>query len=357
MTKYWHKAPESAHHAVNQTATTNRKQHMQNGNPISNVRWGIIGCGAVTELKSGPAYQKVDGFTLDAVMRRNEHKAADYAKRHGIPKHYSDADCLIRDPAIDAIYIATPPDSHKDYALRVAQEGKPCCIEKPMGLNYAECAEILAAFDRVKQPVFVAYYRRSLPRFEKIKQWIEQGKVGHVRHIHWAFTDHPNEWDIHGESNWRTNPKQAGGGYFVDLASHGLNLFEHLLGNIISVSGIATNQQGYYQAEDAVTAHWSFSGTKPTTGSGYWNFACHERSDQVEILGSTGKIRFSVFLEEPIELITANNHESLVIENPENIQLYHVRNMQKHLVGSAHHPSLGESASRTNWLMDQILKT
>ena len=100
------------------------------------IRWGIIGCGNVTEVKSGPAYQKTEGFTIEAVMRRDAAKAADYAKRHGIAKHYSNADDLINDPEIDAIYIATPPDTHKYYGLKVAASGKPCCIEKPLAPNY-----------------------------------------------------------------------------------------------------------------------------------------------------------------------------------------------------------------------------
>src|SRR6187402_652554 len=97
-----------------------------------NLRWGIIGCGSVTELKSGPAYQKTAGFSIEAVMRRDPEKVADYAKRHGIQKFYTDADALINDPEIDAVYIATPPDTHKYYGLKVAAAGKPCCIEKPM---------------------------------------------------------------------------------------------------------------------------------------------------------------------------------------------------------------------------------
>ena len=89
------------------------------------IRWGIIGCGNVTEIKSGPAYQKTEGFTIGAVMRRDEEKAADYAKRHGIAKYYTDADALINDPEIDAVYIATPPDVQKHYSLKVAEAGKP----------------------------------------------------------------------------------------------------------------------------------------------------------------------------------------------------------------------------------------
>ena len=110
------------------------------------IRWGIIGCGAVTEVKSGPAYQKTEGFKLVSVMRRNLGLARDYAQRHQVA-HYSDnADDIINNPDIDAVYIATPPDSHKHYALLVAGAGKPCCIEKPLAPNYSESLEIFEAF-------------------------------------------------------------------------------------------------------------------------------------------------------------------------------------------------------------------
>ena len=127
------------------------------------IKWGIIGCGNVTEIKSGPAYQKVPGFALHAVMRRDAALAQDYARRHHVPRFYGNADALINDPEIDAIYIATPPDSHHEYALKVAKAGKPCCIEKPMAPNYQECVEIEQAFRSKNIPLFVAYYRRSLP--------------------------------------------------------------------------------------------------------------------------------------------------------------------------------------------------
>ena len=112
------------------------------------IRWGILGCGSVTEKKSGPAYLKTDGFEVVAVMRRDGDKAADYALRHGISKYYNDASALINDPEIDAIYIATPPDTHKQYGLQVAEAGKICCIEKPLAPSYQDCLAIYEAFKR-----------------------------------------------------------------------------------------------------------------------------------------------------------------------------------------------------------------
>ncbi len=316
-------------------------------------RWGIIGCGNVTELKSGPAYQKVAGFELHAVMRRDVEKAKDYASRHNVPKFYGNADELINDPEIDAVYIATPPDTHAFYALKVAAAGKTCCIEKPMAPTFQESVLVNNAFAEKNIPLFVAYYRRSLPRFEQIKSWLEAGKIGEVRHISWHLSKPANAIDLSKACNWRTDIKIAYGGYFDDLASHGIDLFIHFLGDIEKANGTAVNQQGLYTAMDAVTGYWVHK--SGVTGSGSWNFGSEKREDTVQIYGSKGKITFSVFDENPLVLESVNQEERLTIEHPENVQFYHVQNMKKHLLNNAIHPSTGSTATHTGWVLDKIL--
>ncbi len=203
-------------------------------------------------------------------MRRDIEKAQDYALRHGVPKFYSDADDIINDSEIDAIYIATPPDSHGYYALKVAAAGKICCIEKPMAPTYEECVVINKAFNIKNIPLFVSYYRRSLPRFKQIKLWIEENRIGVIRHINWHLSKPVNLIDISKEYNWRTNIDIAYGGYFDDLASHGIDLFIYLLGDIDKATGVSTNQQGLYTAIDSVAGSWIHE--SGVTGSGSWNF-------------------------------------------------------------------------------------
>ncbi|MEW7279170.1 Gfo/Idh/MocA family oxidoreductase [Aquimarina sp. 2201CG1-2-11] len=318
------------------------------------IRWGIIGCGNVTEIKSGPAYQQTKGFRLAAVMRRDQEKLIDYATRHGVEKYYTSAEHLINDTDIDAIYIATPPDTHKYYALKVAEAGKPCCIEKPLAPCYEDSLTIYDSFANKGIPLFVAYYRRSLPRFEQVNTWIKSNEIGEIRHINWHFYKPPNDVDLSGAYNWRTDPKIATGGYFDDLASHGLDLFTFLLGEIKTVSGIAHNQQGLYAAKDAVVACWLHE--NGITGTGNWNFGSDRREDHVEIIGSKGKIEFSVFKEEPLVLKQGDHKQEIYIENPLNIQMYHVKNIKKQLLEENYlHPSTGESALHTSWVMDKIL--
>lgn len=322
--------------------------------PLPNIRWGIIGCGAVTEQKSGPAYQKTLGFKLTAVMRRNLDSAKDYAQRHNIPHFSSEADEVINHPEVDAIYIATPPDSHKHYALLTAKAGKTCCIEKPLAPNYQDSLAITKAFSFKEIPLYVAYYRRSLPRFNKIKQLIETGSIGKVRHISWHLSKPANAVDLSGQYNWRTDKNIAAGGYFDDLASHGLDLFAYLLGEYQLVTGLTSNQQNLYSSFDAVTACWQHK--NGVTGVGSWNFGCQTRTDKVVIYGSEGELSFSIFDEEAIKIDSRQHQQSFFIEHPENIQLHHVQNIRNHLANNELHPSSGRSALHTSWVMDEILK-
>ncbi len=318
------------------------------------IRWGIIGCGNVTEVKSGPAYTQTEGFQLIAVMRRSLDKVQDYARRHNIKKYYTEADKLINDTEVDAVYIATPPDTHLYYALKVAAAGKPCCIEKPLAPCYQDSVAIYDSFKEKNIPLFVAYYRRSLPRFHQVQTWLNNKDIGEIRHINWHLNRAPKDIDVSGTYHWRTDPKVATGGYFDDLASHGLDLFIHLLGNIKDVFGISLNQQKLYGAKDAFTACWLHE--SGVTGAGSWNFGCDHSEDRVEIFGSKGKIEFSVFNESPVLLKYNGKQQEVFIENPKNIQIHHVENMKKQLFNDNYiHPSSGLTAVHTSWVMDKIL--
>ncbi len=318
------------------------------------IHWGIIGCGAVTEVKSGPALYQAEGSCVSGVFRRNIHKAHDYASRHNIEHVFTSAKALINSAYVDAVYIATPPNSHCELALQVATAGKPCCVEKPMANSYLDCQRMIAAFEKTEQALFVSYYRRSLPRFIQVQRWLESGAIGKVRQVHWQFCKPANEIDRSGQYNWRTDISIAPGGYFDDLASHGLDLIQHLLGDIKNVSGLHNNQQQLYSSADAISACWQHQ--DGVMGSGNWNFGASDRRDRIEIIGSAGRIEFSVFQEQPIQLFNNHGEKSLFIDNPTHIQQYHVANMLAHLNGQGQHPSTGYSAAKTSWLMAQILR-
>ncbi|WP_338472299.1 Gfo/Idh/MocA family oxidoreductase [Niallia sp. XMNu-256] len=320
------------------------------------VRWGIIGCGDVTEVKSGPAFQKIENSELVAVMRRTGELAKDYAERHGVAKWYDDGDALIKDPDVDAIYIATPPGSHKEYTIKAAQAGKPVYVEKPMARNFAECQEMVNACKEAGVPLYVAYYRRAMPRFMKIKKLLEQKAIGDVRFISTIqYQKASADVKDHNKLPWRVEPELAGGGLFFDLASHTLDLFDFLLGPIKEVKGFASNQGGYYRAEDIVTGTYLFQ--SGIHGVGSWCFSAFENVDVNEIVGSQGKITFSTFGNEPVVLTTANGTEQWSFEPPQHVHQPLIETIMADLTGKeAHYLSTGMSGARTNWVMDEMVK-
>jgi len=317
------------------------------------IRWGMIGCGDVTEHKSAPAFEIKGRSKIIAVQSRNLRKAKDYAARRGVAHVFETAEELIQSSEVDAVYIATPPRSHLELALKVAQAGKPCCVEKPIALNHAQAQQMTEAFAQADTPLFVAYYRRTLPQFEQVRHWLDVGRIGKVRHVQWSLHRAPTPDDLNGTGAWRTDPSEAPGGYFDDLACHGLDLFDHFFGPIIEAHGLSCNQQGLYDVPDTVTGHWVHA--NGITGSGFWNFASINGPDRVEIYGEKGRIKFSVFGETALICESEGGVETLKIENPETVQKYHVEKMVACLEGKGTHPSTGENAARTQWVCDQVL--
>lgn len=317
------------------------------------IRWGIIGCGDVTEVKSGPGFQKAEASELVAVMRRNKNLAQDFAERHNVPKWYGDASELINDPDIDAVYIATPPSSHKKYVLDVARTGKPVYVEKPMALNYKECLEMVEFCSNVNVPLFVAYYRRALPRFLKIKSIIEEKVIGEIRCVNVRLRQKPGEKDLLQIDNWRTNPSIAGCGYFCDMASHTIDLLQFLLGEINDAFGFVGNQQKLYDAEDIISASFIFESGIQGTGS--WCFNTSQEIDETEIVGSKGRIVFPTFKLSPT-IVEANELiEHYDIPNPMHIAQPLIQTIVDELRGIGNCPSTGRTGASASRVMDKIL--
>ena len=322
--------------------------------PREVIRWGILGCGDVTEVKSGPGFQKAEGSQLVAVMRRNAALAEDYARRHGVTKWYADADALIRDPAVDAVYVATPPGSHLELALKVAAAGKPCHVEKPMARQAAECDKMIAAFARARMPLFVAYYRRAQPRFLKAKELIETS-LGCVTHVHYQFTD-ARHAAAAGSLPWRLDAENAGGGFFLDLGSHTLDLLDFFFGPLVDVAGHAANLASPYAVED--TLGMSFRTPAGAPGTAAWNFAgaVKKTEDYFQITGTNGRLTFSTFGSEPLKLESADGKvEEFSFPTLPHVAQPLIQTVVDELRGRGKCPSPGETAARTTRVMDRVL--
>lgn len=324
---------------------------------MKEIGWGFIGCGEVTEKKSGPAFNEVPGSHVVAVMSRNAEKAESYAKRHNIKKWYTDPLELINDPEINAIYIATPPSSHATFAIMAMKAGKPVYIEKPLAASYEDCARINRISELTGVSCFVAYYRRYLPYFQKVKQIIQSGAIGTPANVQIRFSVPPRDLDYksNGSLPWRLQPDIAGGGYFYDLAPHQLDLIQDIFGVITRAHGYCSNMAKLYKAEDTISACFYFENGLP--GSGSWCFVGHQsaKEDRIEVIGEKGMLSFSVYNYSPIQLVTSEGRSSIVVPNPPYVQLPIIRSVIEHLQGIGICECTSVSATPVNWVMDRIL--
>ena len=321
------------------------------------VNWGMIGVGDVTETKSGPALYKTPHSRLLAVTSRTREKAESYAIRHQIQKVYNDIHELVKDPDIDIIYIATPPDTHKKFTLEVLTAGKAVYVEKPMAMTCTEAEEMYLLAEQKNVPLFVAFYRRALPYFTTIQKWVAEGRIGKILSVSVELIRPPLDSDLDPQShNWRLIKKIGGEGYFADMAPHTFDILDFILGPIADATGYATNIVGNYDVPDTVCASWRH--TNQILGSGYWTFsgAEHVQKDQVVITGTKGKVCFSTFIFSPIVLTLSASSKPYSFDMPDHIQQPLVASIVGQMRGESICPSTAKSALRTMKIIEKILQ-
>ncbi len=325
-------------------------------NKSDKVIWGVIGAGSVCEKKSMPAMNKIPHSGVKTVMRRNAKACKDFAKRHNVPNWTTNSQTLFEDPEINAIYIATPPSTHASYAKKAAQAGKAVYVEKPMARNYHECLEMIEVCKDAEVPLFVAFYRRCLPHFLRVKELLNNAAFGKINRIEIRFNRSTQANDINNESNWRVHPEISGGGYFHDLASHQLDLMDFLFGPIVSIKSKTENRSGYYKPADTVFAEFGFQNGEK--GFGVWNFASSEseEKDEIRLYGEKGKLHFSTFAHARLEGRSRFGEIKEKINLPEHIQQPLITTIVGELRGQGRCPSSGETAARTSKIMDEICK-
>ncbi len=319
------------------------------------IRWGIIGCGDVTEKKSGPAFSKARNSELVAVMRRNGALAQDYARRHGVARWHDDADAIIEARDIDAVYIATLTDSHREYTLRCAAAGKPVYVEKPMGMDPAQCVEMIDACRKASVPLWVGFYRRALPRFLAVRDLVQAGAIGDVRMANARVMQRlPDDSQFEGgRVPWRVNPALSGGGFFFEACCHTFDFLDFLLGPVTDVAALSGNQAGRYDAEDVVASACRFE--SGAYGTGTFCYSSDVDEDYVELVGTRGRLRYSMFAPVPIRIYRADAVEEHPVADPEHVHQPMVQSIVDEMNGIGRCASTGESAARTAKVMEALL--
>lgn len=323
---------------------------------MKKVNWGIIGCGDVTELKSGPAFNKVNNSALVAVMGRRAAKAQDYARRHNVPRWYDDADRLINDPEVNAVYIATPPSSHEEYTIASINAGKPVYVEKPMANTYAAACNMAETAATKNIKLVVAHYRREQPRFKKVKQLITEKAIGEIllARLELYKPALTKEELADARNSWRVDPVVAGGGLFHDLAPHQLDLMYYFFGTVEKARGIATNQGANYLADDMVVGNILFKNNIVFNGAWCFNATGEGASDHCEIIGTKGKISFSVFSGNTVE-VRNGKIESLMFDDLQHVQQPMIEATVKYFSDEAPNPCSGHEGAEVMRLIEAFV--
>jgi predicted dehydrogenase len=325
---------------------------------MEKINWGIIGCGDVTEVKSGPAFNKVKNSQLIAVMRRDAEKAKDYALRHNVPKWYADASKLINDPDVNAVYVATPPSSHEEYTMAALQAGKPVYVEKPMALNAASADKMVSAAKERNIKLSVAHYRRAQPVFKKIKQLLDKKVIGDIRFVKSElYKQSFSKQELVPKTVWRVDPSIAGGGIFHDLAPHQFGLMYYFFGEPEKASGISLNQAGLYAADDIVAGNILFKNGVLFNGVWCFNVSTESEKDSCEIFGEKGKITFSFFNQREITVIIDGKTEIFAFDILQHVQQPMIEKVVEYFLDQGPNPCTGEEGVVVMKLIDEITKT
>lgn len=271
------------------------------------ICWGMIGCGDVSEYKGGPALYRAPHSRLVAVMSRQAQRAKDFARRHQVPRHYSSVDQLLADAQVQAVYIATPPDSHAQLTVLAAQAGKHVLCEKPMALDTAECQRMIDACQEQGVQLMIAYYRRFFPIVKQMKALLDQGRIGRILRARTAVASY-YEPRTDGQRQWLVQPDVAGGGYLTDVATHRLDLLTHLLGRAESVSALVETQHFDFAVDDASTLLIRFAGDVHATGCFSWNVAAP--LDELEVWGTAGRLLAGDLGAGQLEIFTEGERET-----------------------------------------------
>ncbi len=283
---------------------------------MENIRFGIIGCGDVTEVKSGPAFRKVKGSDLEMVMRRDEEKLIDYAKRHQVERYTTDYKELLTDDSVDAVYIATPPKWHHYYALEAARHKKAVYVEKPMALTIQECQEMIDVCKAEGVPLYVAYYRRGQPKFNKVKALIKQGVIGDIRAFHYSYANELIEVDPN--RSWLMDKEEAGGGLLYDIGSHMTDILLYFFGDLDEVNGSSANQTEAYGVDDVTSGYMKFK--NGVQGTIQMTFNAGFQEDVLRILGADGWIELSIMNNEPVTMNVNGQLETFEFDAIEHVE-------------------------------------
>lgn len=316
---------------------------------MSELRWGIVGCGDVVEKKSGPSIVAGNRSRITAVMRRDLAKLEAFAVQHEVPLRTADPSEVITSPDVDIVYVATPPHLHYAYVVAAAQAGKHVLVEKPMGMNAGESNAMVEACAHSGHELFVAYYRRFQPHVAKMAELISDGAIGDLIHVKVEFAQAYRQGFDWG---WRTQPDVSGGGLFADLLSHRIDLAISFLGEPQSVAGERRKVYPDSIPEDLVSLVIGFQSGAQATVIG--NFATSMNLDRFVLTGTHGEIATDSLDGHAFTLRRSGKQpESMSFDRFPAPHLGLVRHIEQALASGRVNGVAGSEGVWTDWILDE----
>ncbi len=248
------------------------------------IRWGIIGCGNVADHAGATPLYRTPGSELIAVARRDAAQAADFAARHGAKRWYTDAAALIADPEINAVYIASPHDLHREQATLAARAGKIVLCEKPMGTSVADAQAIVDVCQANDAPLTVAYHRRCWPITRVIRRLLGEHAIGDIVQARVQLSD---ERIADPARQWLASRERSGGGALATAGSQWIDLLRFLLGEIVKTTAYCawgSNEE----VEDTVSALMQTAEGIPVAL--HITLRSPIAIDEIDIIGTEGRI-------------------------------------------------------------------
>jgi predicted dehydrogenase len=254
---------------------------------MKTVRWGLIGAGDIVKRRVADALRHGRGCGLVAVSRARGDRVDAFAREVGA-RGYRDWRDLVRDPDVDAVYVATPVHLHAEQTIAAAQAGKDVLCEKPMAMDVEECDRMIAACRAGGVRLGIAYYRRFYPAVRRIREILDAGEIGDPVWTQMTAFE-PFDPPPGAPRSWLLQRSRAGGGPMADFGCHRLEVLVHFHGPVRRVTSIVANVVLRREVEDTAAALLQFE--RGPCAMLAVTHAAADRQDTIDLFGTRGSIR------------------------------------------------------------------
>ncbi len=279
---------------------------------MAKLKFGIIGCGAIAANSFAPSLRNSEEAELVAVCRRDKEQARAFAEKFGGCAHYGSAGELLADDNVEAVIVATPTDTHRDYTVLAAGRGKQVICEKPMARDAAECRQMIETCQNGGVKLGVAYRRRLFPQVLKAKALIAEGRIGRVV----CVRTHYSGWMSVGPDEWRVDP--GIGGAMMEMAVHRLEVLLNFAAAPVEVSALVETVNHEWPVDDTDAILLKFA--DGAVGVHSTVLCSNPRRDMAHIDGTQGRIMIDAleFGSQSLRVETGDGIEEVAVEPLEN---------------------------------------